>query len=66
MEYFVVLAIWTLCGFGGKKIFENKGRDPIVGFLIGFFLGLIGLLICACLPSKKDQVAARMSQVTAQ
>jgi hypothetical protein len=46
----VVLLIWVACGVAGWKIGDNKGR-PGLGAVLGFLLGLIGLLIVALIPS---------------
>lgn len=53
--YVVALAA---CSFAGYKMCENKGRDPWLGGLLGFFLGLIGLLIVALLKEQKRPIAA--------
>ena len=41
--YFI---LWILCSFAGWKIGDSKGR-PVLGFVLGFLLGLIGLAIIA-------------------
>jgi hypothetical protein len=52
----VVLLIWVACGVAGWKIGDMKGR-PALGAVLGVLLGLIGLLIIACIPSKHAAVA---------
>jgi hypothetical protein len=43
------LVLWVLCGVVGWKLGDSKGR-PGLGLLLGFLLGLIGLVIVAFLP----------------
>jgi len=50
--YFMLFAFIAALGFLGKYIAELKGRNPIEGFLLGIFLGLLGVLIEAVLPRK--------------
>jgi uncharacterized membrane protein YeaQ/YmgE (transglycosylase-associated protein family) len=50
--YFVLFSVIAAFGFLGKYIAELKGRNPMEGFLLGIFLGLLGVLIEAFLPRK--------------
>ena len=50
--YFMLFAIIAAFGFLGKYIVELKGSNPMEGFLLGIFLGLLGVLIEAVLPRK--------------
>ena len=50
--YFMLFAINAAFGFLGKYIAELKGRNPMEGFLLGIFLGLLGVLIEALLPRR--------------
>lgn len=43
-------------GFAGRAIMKNKGRSPGAGFCLGFFLGLIGLLIAALQSNAPQQM----------
>lgn len=44
--YIIVgLIFGVIFGFIGKKISVDKGRSPGEGFALGFFLGVIGLII---------------------
>ena len=52
--YALLLATIAAFGFLGKYIAELKGRSPMEGFLLGVFLGLLGVLIEAILPRKSD------------
>ena len=65
-----VLLVWVLIlvGFGlaGSSIWKKKGGSPGVGFALGFFLGLIGLLIAAlATPSGGGRTSAVSGQTTA-
>jgi hypothetical protein len=42
------LVIWALCAVCGYKVMDGKGREPIIGALLGGLLGLIGIIICYC------------------
>lgn len=50
-----MIAGWVLFAFICSKIAKRKGRDPITWFYIGFFLGLLGVVIIALLPSREFQ-----------
>ena len=41
------LAIAVIMGFWAKSIYTKKGRSPGWGFVIGFILGIIGVIICS-------------------
>ena len=53
----VVIGFAIAIGFGfwGKSILENKGRSGASGFCLGFFLGFIGLIICALLQAEPSR-----------
>ena len=56
--YFLVsIIIGVVCGFIAKDIAVNKGRTSKEGFLWGFFLGIIGLVVVALLSSNDDVIA---------
>ena len=60
----VPIAIYLLAaigfGFGGRSIMRTKGRSGPAGFCLGFFLGLLGLLIAALLSPTPQHEAERM------
>lgn len=43
----MLLIIPLLFGYASSKIWSGKGGSPGAGFLLGFFLGIIGLVIVA-------------------
>jgi len=47
-----VVCMWLVFAFSCMAIAGAKGYDKISWFLIGFILGIIGLIIIACFPSK--------------
>ena len=55
MVYFIALIICVIFGFVGSGIANEKNREPLEGFLYGFFLSVFGLIIVAVLPSKEEK-----------
>jgi H+/Cl- antiporter ClcA len=49
---FVSLIIWLVVGFATVYLARSKGRHWWEGALLGFILGLIGLIIEAILPRR--------------
>jgi len=43
----LLLALMLGCGFGARALMRGKGRSGAAGFCLGFFLGVIGVLIAA-------------------
>jgi hypothetical protein len=63
------LLIWLVVGVGlgiaGWAIGKDKGR-PTAGWWLGFLLGLIGLIIIACLPRTREAEAQRQYLIQAE
>ena len=53
METALCLAIWFLTGLWCYNIMKRKNRNTSVGIALGVLFGLIGVIICYCIPSKK-------------
>ena len=53
------LVIGLICGAISAAIAAGKGRNAVGWFFGGFFLGLIGIVIVACLGNLKEQRAYR-------
>ena len=53
VEIVVMFIFWMLCGIGTGFLAQSKGRSFGEGLVLGIVLGFIGLIIEACLPSKK-------------
>ncbi len=64
----VIVIIWLLVslgiavglGFVGRNIMLKKGRSGGGGFALGFFLGIIGLIICAVMSESPERQMERM------
>ncbi|MFY7837870.1 MAG: zinc ribbon domain-containing protein [Novosphingobium sp.] len=55
MEIFIL--VWFICGCIGATITANKSDDFWTGFLLGFFLGPLGVIISLFVGSEKDKAA---------
>lgn len=53
--YYFVLAVGVAIGAWGSHIAEKKNRSKNFGFLLGFFFGILGLIILIFLPTKENQ-----------
>lgn len=49
---FVAIVTNLVCGFACSIFAANRNYYPGIGFLIGFFLGLLGILVVFCLPPR--------------
>ena len=50
----IYIIVWVLCSYWGYKVMEDKNRNPIVGAVLGFFLGIFGVIICYCHKDKAN------------
>lgn len=48
----LVLIIWLLCAGISAFVAVSKNRSVVEGLALGGLLGVVGLVIEACLPSK--------------
>jgi len=65
------MVTWVVCMFACPFIASEKGRDATAGFLLGFFLGPLGLFIEGCLPSLVErklleQMLAHLAEMNPQ
>ncbi len=49
------MAVGVALGAWGSRIAEKNNRSKNLGFLLGFFFGVIGLIILLLLGTKEDQ-----------
>jgi len=55
----LILLIWVVAAiFVAGAIGNRKGR-PGTGFLLGLFLGWIGVIIIACIPPTREMLVQR-------
>lgn len=55
----LILLVWVLGGiFAASAIGNRKGR-PAAGFLLGLFLGWVGVIIIAVTPPTRDMLVQR-------
>ena len=55
----LILLIWVVAAiFAASAIGNRKGR-PGAGFLLGLFLGWIGVIIIACIPPTREMLVQR-------
>lgn len=43
----LLVGIPVAFGVGGRALMRSKGRSGVSGFLLGLFLGIIGIVVCA-------------------
>jgi len=56
----IQLLVAGVCGIIAAAIASNKGRSAVGWFFGGFFLGLIGIIVVACLSNLKEEQARRL------
>lgn len=49
------LVLWVVCGIAGGMIYQSKNRPFIKGFLWGFLLSVIGLIVTIAKSSLKEK-----------
>lgn len=50
MQYFVSIVLWLLVSTATAYFASQRGRDPLVWFMVGMLLGFLGLLLLFLLP----------------
>ena len=53
-----ILVVWVMTGVGGWTIGVRNGRG-LAGFILGFALGLLGLVIVLLMGKKQPKVVMR-------
>lgn len=59
MTLFLSIVLWILLGWVTSYFAQQRGRDPLIWFLIGMLLGLIGLLLLFILPPVEEESGAQ-------
>ena len=54
------LVIWLICGLIASYLYRNRGRSQLAGFLGGFLLGPLGIVLALVTPP--DRVALEKKQ----
>lgn len=63
-DYLIYVGIWIFCGIIAAVMYSKKGRSSGTGFVLGFFLGPIGILIAA-FSKTYDNGVAQVAALTA-
>jgi hypothetical protein len=48
-----IIGFWIICGIVGGVVANSRGASGAIGFLLGLFLGPLGLIICFVLVPEK-------------
>ena len=59
-----IFIFWAICGLIAAYLYKNKGRSQLSGFLGGFILGPIGIVLALLTPD--DKVALKKRDLEAE
>ncbi len=59
----VLTAANAVTGLISMAIMNSKGRSGLVGFLLGFFFSVAGIIVCAILPEDALHLHQRMTRM---
>ena len=62
-QLFCFIGIWVICGFVGSAIANNRGNSGGSGFLLGLFLGPLGVLIVAVSAKNERELMRRRKEI---
>ncbi|MCE1255237.1 MAG: zinc ribbon domain-containing protein [Anaerolineae bacterium] len=62
MENLICVGIWIIFGLAAAAVYQRKGRSGLSGFLGGFFLGPIGLILALLSSDNKKELEKRNAQ----
>jgi uncharacterized membrane protein YeaQ/YmgE (transglycosylase-associated protein family) len=62
MEWLCFIGVWFLCGMIAASIYQRKGRSGITGFLGGFLLGPLGVILALASGSNLQNVLSVQSE----
>jgi len=58
-----IAVIWLICGLLGAYIYRNKGRSEVTGFLAGFLLGPLGVVLTLVSSVDTDALEAKAREL---
>jgi hypothetical protein len=61
-----ILVIWILCGLIAASLYKKKGRSGFSGFLGGFILGPIGIILALITSEDKEALEKRQKDAEAE
>ena len=50
----ILVIIWLTCGIVSAMVYSGKGHSGCVGFIGGFLLGPIGIVLAICSPEARS------------
>ena len=58
-QLFLTVLLWLIIGGATAYYAKQRGRDPLLWFMIGMLLGLLGLLLLFLLPNVNPEAVAK-------
>lgn len=55
----IAIVLYIGIAIGGAEVMSRKGRSAVLGFVLLFFLGLLGLVIVLFVPGDSNRLAQR-------
>lgn len=55
MQLFLSIMLWLMIGSATAYFANQRGRDPLVWFMVGMLIGLLGLLLLFLLPPVTEE-----------
>lgn len=62
----LMVIIWFVMAFIGMSMADKRGRSKVLGFFLGFILGLIGIIIIAIMGEKEYHTTIPNNSETSQ
>ena len=64
MEYYClgILIFWVICGLLAGYLYRNRGRSEFAGFLGGFVLGPLGIILALVTPVDKRAMEEKQKE----
>jgi len=66
MHTLITFVLWILIGMITSYFAKQRGRDPLIWFMIGMLLGLLGLILLFLLPNLESVGGKDQKQVNEQ